>query len=69
LAVVDAFDAITSGRPYRAARPEPEALQEIVRNRGTQFDPRVIDAFLRALGGEQVPAGGAPGGIVPCQTF
>jgi diguanylate cyclase (GGDEF)-like protein len=63
LAVVDAFDAITSGRPYRAARPEPEALQEIVRNRGTQFDPRVIDAFLRALGGEQVPAAVRPAAL------
>ncbi len=44
--VVDTLDAITSDRPYRRARPFDEACGEIVRCRGTQFDPRVVDAFL-----------------------
>jgi response regulator RpfG family c-di-GMP phosphodiesterase len=44
--VVDALDAITSDRPYRKARGYPEARAEVVRCRGAQFDPRVVDAFL-----------------------
>ena len=47
LAVADAFDAITSDRPYRSARSEKEALGEIRRCTGTQFDPVVVTAFLR----------------------
>jgi HD-GYP domain-containing protein (c-di-GMP phosphodiesterase class II) len=43
--VVDAFDAMTNDRPYRAARPPEAALEELVRCSGTQFDPRVIDVF------------------------
>ncbi|MBI3914482.1 MAG: GAF domain-containing protein [Chloroflexi bacterium] len=48
LPVVDTFDAITSDRPYRKGRTPAEAVAEIVKNRGTQFDPVVVDAFLRA---------------------
>jgi response regulator RpfG family c-di-GMP phosphodiesterase len=44
--VVDTLDAITSDRPYRRSRPFDEARDEIRRCRGTQFDPRVVDAFL-----------------------
>jgi response regulator RpfG family c-di-GMP phosphodiesterase len=44
--VVDTLDAITSDRPYRKARPFEDARDEIVRCGGTQFDPRVVDAFL-----------------------
>jgi putative nucleotidyltransferase with HDIG domain len=44
--VVDTLDAITSDRPYRKARPFAVAREELVRCRGTQFDPRVVDAFL-----------------------
>jgi putative nucleotidyltransferase with HDIG domain len=44
--VVDTLDAITSNRPYRKARPFEDARTEIVRCRGTQFDPRIVDAFL-----------------------
>jgi HD-GYP domain-containing protein (c-di-GMP phosphodiesterase class II) len=44
--VVDTLDAITSDRPYRKARPFPDARAEIIRCRGSQFDPRVVDAFL-----------------------
>jgi HD-GYP domain-containing protein (c-di-GMP phosphodiesterase class II) len=47
-AVVDAYDAMTSHRPYRKARPHQKAVEEIVRNSGIQFDPDVVRAFLEA---------------------
>ena len=48
LAVVDAFDAMTSFRPYRRALPTWRALAEIDRCAGTQFDPALAAAFLDA---------------------
>jgi HD-GYP domain-containing protein (c-di-GMP phosphodiesterase class II) len=49
LAVVDAFESMTVGRPYRDALPEPEARVELMRCAGTQFDPRVCEAFEALL--------------------
>ncbi len=46
-AVVDTYDAITSNRPYRAARAYEVARMEIERYAGTQFDPDVVAAWLR----------------------
>lgn len=46
-AVIDTLDAITSHRPYRKARPYEVARAEIERCSGTQFDPKVVAAFLR----------------------
>lgn len=48
IAVADAFDAITSDRPYRERKTFPQALAEIKRCVGTQFDPEVVRAFTRA---------------------
>jgi HD-GYP domain-containing protein (c-di-GMP phosphodiesterase class II) len=48
LAVCDAYDAMTSNRPYRPALSSQAAREEVRRCRGTQFDPQVADAFLRA---------------------
>ena len=45
-AVVDAFDALTSERPYRNAIPIPETIERIQANSGTQFDPGVMQAFV-----------------------
>jgi HD-GYP domain-containing protein (c-di-GMP phosphodiesterase class II) len=45
-AVADTFDAMTSTRPYRKALSQEAALEEIKRCRATQFDPRVVDAFV-----------------------
>ncbi|MCD6297514.1 MAG: HD domain-containing protein [Deltaproteobacteria bacterium] len=48
LAVADAFDAMTSDRTYRKALEPEDAVKEISRNRGTQFDPEIVRAFERA---------------------
>lgn len=48
LCVADAFDAMTSDRPYRKAMPTEAAVKEIVKCKGTQFDPAVVDSFLRS---------------------
>ncbi len=45
LAVADTFDAMTSNRPYRQAMDGEEALKEVVKNAGTQFDPAAVEAF------------------------
>ena len=47
LTVADAFDAMTSDRPYRPAMSSREAMDEIERCAGTQFDPAVVAALLR----------------------
>ncbi len=49
IAVVDAYDAMTTTRPYREAVPQDEAAAVLRRERGRQFDPRVVDAFLDCL--------------------
>jgi putative nucleotidyltransferase with HDIG domain len=46
LAVADAFDAMTSDRPYRPALGRDEALAEVARCAGTQFDPEIVRIFL-----------------------
>jgi putative nucleotidyltransferase with HDIG domain len=47
--IVDAFDAMTSDRPYRRAMPVEDALAEILRHAGTQFDPEIVEAFTRVV--------------------
>ncbi|HXL14520.1 MAG TPA: HD domain-containing phosphohydrolase, partial [Methylomirabilota bacterium] len=49
LALVDAFEAMTLGRPYRDSVPEAEALAEIRRCSGSQFDPRVVEIFEQIM--------------------
>ncbi len=49
VAVADVFDALTSNRPYRPARPEDEALTIMAATVGSHFEPRVHTAFLRSL--------------------
>ncbi|HHY48065.1 MAG TPA: HD-GYP domain-containing protein [Firmicutes bacterium] len=46
IAVADAFDAMTSDRPYRKALPIASAVQELRKNSGTQFAPEVVEAFV-----------------------
>jgi putative nucleotidyltransferase with HDIG domain len=52
LAVADAFDAMTSARPYRSAMPRKQALDELRRCTGTQFDLVVVTAFLKTAMGK-----------------
>jgi putative nucleotidyltransferase with HDIG domain len=52
LLVADAFDAMTTDRPYRAAMTFEEALDELRLNAGRQFDPRCVDAFEEYLANE-----------------
>ncbi|MFH2010673.1 MAG: GAF domain-containing protein [bacterium] len=47
--VADAFDAMNSHRTYRPALARQDALDELIKNRGLQFDPRVVDVFIDLL--------------------
>ncbi len=49
ITVADAYDAMTSERPYRGPRTNEEALAEIQANAGRQFDPEVVRAFMRVM--------------------
>lgn len=49
IAVADAFDAMTTDRPYRKGMPPWEAFREIVSKTGLQFDPNVVDAFKHVV--------------------
>jgi adenylate cyclase len=48
LAVVDVYDALIAARPYRGAMPHVQAVDLILEQRGTHFDPDVVDAFVAA---------------------
>jgi putative nucleotidyltransferase with HDIG domain len=65
--LADAVDAMTTDRPYSAARSLADAAEEVVRNRGTQFAPAVVDAFVTLV--ERMPelfgADPAAGELVP----
>ncbi|PYG85812.1 putative nucleotidyltransferase with HDIG domain [Ruminiclostridium sufflavum DSM 19573] len=52
IAVADTFDAMTSNRPYRKEFPEEAAVAELIRGAGTQYDKRVVDAFVRCFEGQ-----------------
>jgi HD-GYP domain-containing protein (c-di-GMP phosphodiesterase class II) len=49
LAVADSFDAMFTDRPYRKALTKEEAIAELKKGSGTQFDPRVVEVFLRIV--------------------
>ncbi len=49
VSVVDVFDALASERPYKAALPEEHCLEIIRQGAGTQFDPKVVEAFFLVL--------------------
>jgi HD-GYP domain-containing protein (c-di-GMP phosphodiesterase class II) len=48
-AVADAFDAMTSARPYRVHMSVADAVAEVGRHAGKQFDPAVVAAFVRSI--------------------
>ncbi len=49
IAVVDAYDVMTRGRPYKKAVSSAEALEELRRFSGTQFDPEVVEVFVKTV--------------------
>jgi putative two-component system response regulator len=49
LAIVDAFDAMTTNRPYHSSMPAPEALDELARYKGVYFDPDMVEAFIQSF--------------------
>lgn len=49
IAVADAYDAMTTDRPYRTGKPPWQAIEEIEKSSGTQFDPEVVGAFRRVI--------------------
>lgn len=49
IAVVDAYDAMTSDRPYRKGLSRQEAIQELKKHSGSQFDPQIVQVFLECL--------------------
>jgi len=61
LLVADAFDAISSTRPYRQARSVADAREELIRHAGRQFDPACVRALLEHLDGRERGEGGGAG--------
>ena len=61
VAVIDAFDAMTSNRPYRLGLPFEKAIDQLVLGKGTQFDPQVVDCFIRIAAEEQAGVFAATG--------
>jgi putative two-component system response regulator len=59
LQVADAFDAMTSQRSYHDPMNKEEALRELKRCSGSQFDPRIVEVFVRILEEDGAPQGGA----------
>jgi HD-GYP domain-containing protein (c-di-GMP phosphodiesterase class II) len=49
LAIADAFDAMTSNRPYRMALTQEEAFRELRNGAGAQFDPELVEAFISMI--------------------
>ncbi len=49
MAVADAFEAMVYGRPYRERKNISSAIKEVKKKSGTQFDPKVVDAFLKVI--------------------
>ena len=49
IAVVDAWDAMTTDRPYQRALSKEDAIKELKKSRGSQFDPQVVEEFLPVI--------------------
>ena len=54
VSVADAYDAMTSHRPYMKNMTKEEAIEQLKKNSGTQFNPKVTDAFIKVLQREKI---------------
>lgn len=50
VAIADVYDALVHDRPYKPAWTHGEAMSEIESQKGAQFDPEIVDAFLTVIG-------------------
>jgi len=67
MAIADSYDAMTTTRPYRVPMPEGAVIRELVENRGKQFDPYLVDSFLKLLESNAIP-NGTPQLVCPQET-
>ena len=58
---MDAWDAMTTDRPYRRSLGEAEAIRRLHESSGTQWDPRVVDTFLELQGAGRLKLAELPG--------
>lgn len=49
IAVADAYDAMTNARTYKKALDKDAAIKELIQNKGTQFDPHIVDVFIEKV--------------------
>ena len=49
VAILDAYDAMTTDRPYKRAMSREEAIKELKKNAGTQFDPKLVEIFIKEV--------------------
>ncbi len=68
ISVADAYQAMTEDRPYRRGMSQPVAVQRLITASGTQFDPRVVQAFVRALPPAQAQSESVSPVLVPVQA-
>lgn len=66
ISVADTYDAMVSTRPYRKGLDPKIAYDEIVKHRGTQFDPVVVDAFIEAFRSEKMGKGSGGSSLSNC---
>jgi HD-GYP domain-containing protein (c-di-GMP phosphodiesterase class II) len=70
IACCDAYNAMVTDRPYRQAMTRSEAIIELLENRGTQFDPTIVDILVDVLGHNPVPlvssSSGERAGLLHC---
>jgi response regulator RpfG family c-di-GMP phosphodiesterase/signal transduction histidine kinase len=64
IAIADAYHAMTSNRPYRKALTPTEAVSELIKHRGTQFDSRLVEVFAKGLIKRRI----LPGIVIPPES-
>ena len=60
MAIADSYDAMTTTRPYRVPLPESAVIRELQENRGKQFDPYLVESFLKLLDSNAIPRSAPP---------